>query len=215
LLRIAHNSGDWPADLDECRHDALWPLPSGFLEVALARLGLPQALAVLRSPVIPSPPKIDGMRDLRTATLAPGARFMLAAVALALFGLLSMHGWGSHTLGHSVATAPATSTVAMDDGHTAHSQIAVMGDHTSRADGGQPGGAASTREDGTPGGDHGASLLGLCLAVLSAMLLGIGLLLARRKIRIPRPLLPAWPPSVFVGRNCDPPDLLQLCVIRC
>ena len=140
---------------------------------------------------------------------------MLTAVALALFGLLSMHGWGSHTSGHSMATAPATSTVAMNSGHTAHSQMSVEGDHTSLAIASRARAAASTGGAEMPGGDHGASLLGLCLAVLTALLVGIGLLLARRRVRMPRPLLPAWSLSVFIGRDRDPPDLLQLCVIRC
>ena len=140
---------------------------------------------------------------------------MLAAVALALFGLLSMHGWGSHTPGHDMAATSATSTVSMDGGHTSHSQMAVAGDHTARAGGDQARGSASTGGDETPGGDHGASLLGLCLAVLTALLVGIGLLLARRSARVPRPLLPTWPHSVYIGRDRDPPDLLQLCVIRC
>lgn len=140
---------------------------------------------------------------------------MLAAVALALFGLLSMHGWGSHTPGHTVAMAPATSAVTIAFGHPTHSQVTVVDHDKSHADGDKSLGAASTQGDQTPGGDHGASLLGLCLAVLSALLLGIGLLLARRKVRIPRPLLPTWPNSVLIGRDRDPPDLLQLCVIRC
>lgn len=36
------------------------------------------------------------MQYFRTATRTRGARLALAAVAVALFGLLSMHGWGSH-----------------------------------------------------------------------------------------------------------------------
>lgn len=140
---------------------------------------------------------------------------MLAAVALALFGLLSMHGWGSHTPGQDMAATSATSTVSMDGGHTPHSQMSVEGDHTSLAIANQARAAASTGGAEMPGGDHGASLLGLCLAVLTALLVGIGLLLARRRVRIPRPLLPTWPLSVFIGRDRDPPELLQLCVIRC
>jgi len=42
------------------------------------------------------------MRDVRTATRAPGARLALVAVAVALFDLMSMHGWGTHTGAHSL-----------------------------------------------------------------------------------------------------------------
>lgn len=141
---------------------------------------------------------------------------MLAAVALALFGLLSMHGWGSHASGHTVATPPATSAAAADSGHAAaHGQMAGTDGPASEADGGGSLGSASVGGQGKPGGDHGAGLLGLCLAVLSALLLGIALLLARPSVPIATWLLPTWPHPVFIGRYRDPPDLLRLCVIRC
>lgn len=140
---------------------------------------------------------------------------MLAAVALALFGLLSMHGWGSHTRGHGMAMAPATSTVTMNSGHSTQKQTAEMDDHTPRADGDQSRGAASAGGDEMPGGGRGAWLLGLCLAVITALLLGFALLLARRRVCVRRLLLPTWPHWVPLGRDRDPPDRLQLRVIRC
>ncbi len=165
-------------------------------------------------PAEPTLPKIVGMRDLRAPTWAPGARFMLAAVALALFGLLSMHGWGSHAGGHAMAVAPASGAVAMDTAH-GHGHV-TMTDHGSTtsharaADGSAPAGMQEN-----PDGEPGTSLMGLCLAVLCGLLLGIALLLARRGIRVPRGLLHTWPHAVCVGGDRDPPDLLQLCVIRC
>lgn len=66
-----------------------------------------------------------------------------------------------------------------------------------------------------PDGESGAGLLGLCLAVLAGLLLGIALLLARRGFPGPRTLLPAWQPPVFIGRDREPPGLRTLRVIRC
>lgn len=51
--------------------------------------------------------------------------------------------------------------------------------------------------------------------MLAGLLLGIALLLGRRGVRIPRTLLPAWQPLLFIGRDRDPPDLRMLCGIRC
>lgn len=75
-----------------------------------------------------------------------------------------------------------------------------------------PGGATGSQ---VPGGDGGGSILGLCLAILTGLILGFALLLARRGIRVLRHLVPTWSTPVLYGRDRDPPDLLQLCVIRC
>lgn len=129
---------------------------------------------------------------------------MLAAVSLALFGLLSMHGWGSHAGGHTTAMPTADGAVAMESAPiTGHDHRTMTAE----------GSAVGTQEK--PDGDPGTSLLSMCLAVLAGFLLGIALLLAVRGIRIPRWLLPTWPHPVFAGRDRDPPDLLQLSVIRC
>lgn len=140
---------------------------------------------------------------------------MLSAVAVALFGLLSMHGWGSHTPGHTMATAPAANAAAVAPGHAADHRMPTTHDRASVADGDDSPGAVSPGDREKPGGDPGTGLLGLCLAVLCALLLGIALLLARRGLRIPRWQLPTCQHAVFIGRDRDPPDLLQLCVIRC
>lgn len=41
-------------------------------------------------------PRIDIVRDSRRIATTRRARFLLVAVAAALFGPLSMHGWGTH-----------------------------------------------------------------------------------------------------------------------
>ena len=159
------------------------------------------------------------MRDQRTPPRALGARLALAAVALALFGLLSMHGWGSHAGRHpmettpqSMGTAPQGATPLGPSAHHGHAAPydaqGPVGDETAGSS--APGGGSRG-----PGGDEGAGLLGLCLAVLAGLVLGTALLLAGRGIRPPRSLLQAWPHPVLVGRDRDPPDLRDLCVIRC
>ena len=64
-------------------------------------------------------------------------------------------------------------------------------------------------------GESGAGMVGLCLALLAGLVLGTAFLLARRGIRFPRALLPAWHLPVFIGRDRGPPGLSELCVIRC
>lgn len=131
------------------------------------------------------------MRDLRTQVWAPGARVMLAAVALALFGLLSMHGWGSHAGGHAMAMAPASSAVSTDSGQAGdHGHTAMSNPSSNDLDWRPADGPARTGGHEKPDGDPGDSLLGLCLAILCGLLLGLALLSARRGIRIPHWLLP-------------------------
>lgn len=155
------------------------------------------------------------MQELRAPTGTGGARYALAAVGVALFGLLSMHGWGSHTGTHSLGVTPHGVDVTM-----ASSTVGTLGNYASTASESavseqivavDPAGKDS--ED--PDRESGAGLLGLCLAVLAGLLLGIALLLARPRIRIPRTLLPGWRSPVFIGRDRDPPSLRMLCVIRC
>ena len=160
--------------------------------------------------------KIGGMRDLRAPAGTRGARYALAAVAVALFGVLSMHGWGSHTGAHSMGAAPQSASVRIAAsgpvGHSHSAPAPIERDTYEQIAAGHSAGSGSEE----PVGESGAGLLGLCLAVLAGvLLLGIALLLARRGVRIPRTLLPAWRPLLFIGRDRDPPDLRMLCVIRC
>ncbi|MFE6648968.1 DUF6153 family protein [Nocardioides sp. NPDC057772] len=153
------------------------------------------------------------MQDLRTASQTRGTRLALAAVAVALFGLLSMHGWGSHAGAHSMGATPQSPDVMMSAGHDGpHAPAGIAGDDSVSAESGSA--AADDLPQG-PLGDGGGSFLGLCLAVLTGLILGFALLLVRRNIRILRRLVPTWPNPVRYGRDRDPPDLLQLCVIRC
>lgn len=154
------------------------------------------------------------MRDLRARAGTCGARYALAAVTVALFGLLSMHGWGSHTDAHSMRAAPPSASfllAASDPGGHGHSGPAANEpDASAQVVAGHPAGMDSDE----PVGESGAGLLGLCLAVLATLLLGVALLLTRRSVRVPRTLLPAWPSPVFVGQDRDPPGLHVLCVNR-
>ncbi|MAO81220.1 MAG: hypothetical protein CMH82_11285 [Nocardioides sp.] len=153
------------------------------------------------------------MLDLRTATRASGARLALAAVAVALFGLMSMHGWGSHTGAHLATPLPASSNMTAAWHDRAHGHTPVTGDD-----------ALAVKTSSEPTSDHptpapdgggGGGLLELCLAILAGFLLGVALLWGRRCIRLARGTLQRWSLPVFIGRDRDPPDLRRLCVIRC
>lgn len=153
------------------------------------------------------------MRDLRTATRAPGARLALAAVAVALFGLMSMHGWGSHTGAHLATPLPGPSDMTAASHDRAHGDAPATGDATLAMDGSsQP---TSGHPTEAPDGDDGGGLAELCLAILAGFLLGVALLLGRRRILLARGTLQRWSHPVFIGRDRDPPDLRRLCVIRC
>lgn len=160
-------------------------------------------------------PKIELMQDLRAPTGTRGPRYALVAVAVALFGLLSMHGWGSHTGAHSVgATSQSAIAMIAASGAISHDHSGPAANEPDTSEpivAGHPAGMSSEE----PVDENGAGLLGLCLAVLAGLVLGIALLLVRRGVRIPRTLLPAWQPRLFIGRDRDPPSLGMLCVIRC
>jgi hypothetical protein len=155
------------------------------------------------------------MQGLRRPALERGPSYALAAVTITLFGLLSMHGWGSHTGAHSMRATPESANIMIAGGTPIHhdysGRAATAPDTSGQIVAGHPGGMDS----GKPVGESGAGVFGLCLAVLAGLLLGIALVLERRGVRIPRTLLPAWQPLLFMGRDRDPPDLGMLCVIRC
>lgn len=135
-----------------------------------------------------------------------GTRLALVAVAVALFGLLSMHGWGSHAGAHPMGAGSQGAMPVMNQ-VGADAPTSVAGDGSN--------GSVTSRPTQAPDGDEGGGLLGLCLAFLTGLILGVALTLARRGVRILSSLLPTWPSPVLYGRDRDPPDLLRLCVIRC
>jgi hypothetical protein len=155
------------------------------------------------------------MLELRRPASVRGPRYALAAVAIALFGLLSMHGWGSHTGTHSMRAMPESANVMIA------ASDPIWHDHSGR-DASAPdiseqivAGHVAGWDSGEPVSESGVGAFGLCLAVLAGLLLGIALLLERRGVRIPRTLQPTWQFPLFIGRDRDPPDLGMLCVIRC
>lgn len=93
-----------------------------------------------------------------------------------------------------------------------HALAGIAGDGSASAESGS---TAADSHPQAPHGDGGGSFLGLCLAILTGLILGFALLLARRNIRFLRRLNPTWPNPFLYGRDRDPPDLFQLCVIRC
>lgn len=133
--------------------------------------------------------------------------------ALALFGLLAMHGWGTHAgmhVGMNHGSIPDAPHSAED--HAAGTEKVPAG-LSMRA-------AALNRaaDCGSACGGSGSARIGLialCLAVLGALGLAVVLLLLRRRIPKPRSMLPTRRRPVIVSRDRDPPDLLRLCVIRC
>lgn len=132
------------------------------------------------------------MPGLRGRSGPVGAGTTLAVVSLALFALLSMHGWGSHDGAHQPGSAVIDAVSA-----TQHSA-----DHPSPMD---------AESDG-PGG---ALLMELCLAVLAGPMLGIALLFARRGGRMPRTVLTGWPPPLSAPRLRSRPGWSLHCEVRC
>ena len=154
------------------------------------------------------------MRNLRTITGTPGARDALTAVALALFGLLVMHGSGIHA--HSTGATPDGENALVTSPHAGphgHAERAATEAASGYAAGGVPEGGDLRATE--PAGDQGTGVLGFCLAALAGVLVGVTLLRRRRGARIPRTLLPAWTHAVVEGGDRDPPEPLRLCVIRC
>jgi hypothetical protein len=161
-------------------------------------------------------PRIKIVRELRSIVGTSRGRYALVVAAVALFGLLSMHGWGTHAGTYSeMSHAPAHVALGHGDEHaftlaTSHGGQAV-------------GDAAAMHADtvgchngcGGSGSDGGLGLVGLCLAVLGGLVLAFALLLLRRCIPLLRTMLPSFQHPILLSRERDPPDLLRLCVIRC
>jgi hypothetical protein len=130
-----------------------------------------------------------------------------------MFGLLSMHGWGTHAGMHPVGTAP--------DGVNTMVGMAEAGAHghegrtANVVDEPLVGPTHRTTGHGDGPGNDAVGMLALCLAVLGGLLWCLTLFLLRRGIPTLRTLLPVWTRPAFPRRDRDPPDLLLLCMIRC
>jgi hypothetical protein len=158
------------------------------------------------------------VRNLRSIAWTPGARYALAVVALALFGLLSMHGWGTHA-GMHVETSQSPDHVALvhGDGHASAAE-APHPSQVAGSAGAMDADAVGCKGDCSGSGSGsggGIGLVGLCLAALGGLVLALALLLLRRCIPLLGTMLPSVRHPVLLSRDRDPPDLLRLCVIRC
>ncbi len=158
-------------------------------------------------------PSIDVVWNRRSIAATSRARCALVVAALALFGLLSMHGWGTHA-GMHAETSHTPAHAALPHGDDNGSVLATS--HRGQAAGHATGMGADTIscDNGCDGSD-GMGLIGLCLAVLGGLVLGLALLLLRRRIPLTRTMLPTFQHPILLSRERDPPDLLRLCVIRC
>lgn len=138
-----------------------------------------------------------------------GRRAALIAVAVALFALLSMHGWGTH----AVHPIPRTAEAASTHDHEHGSPPSRSDREPASTDAGPAHASAGT------GGDiddpHGAGALALCLAILAGLLFSVLLLAAGQGIQVPASLLPGQCRPVRSARDRDPPDLIRLGIVRC
>ena len=148
-------------------------------------------------------------RALRRSRLHTAGR--LAALLVALLGLFAMHGLADHgSTGHGsmpgMTSQPVTPVAVVDDHAVDH--VADSG----RADSASP---AVSSQSGDGHGEMG--LLGLCLAIVGALLVfGAGVLL-RWSRRLAASLCPAFRQLAAWARARDPapPDLTLLCIQRC
>lgn len=129
---------------------------------------------------------------------------VFVAAGVALFALFAMHGLGTHgTAGHAAAVTPEQHAAP---GATSYASSA--GENSANA-----AGQSEPRPNDAPG--HSSWMLGLCLAVLAGLLLGLSLLRGRCRVTLPDSLLPRFDLPQLLTRDRDPPDPLRLCVIRC
>jgi len=148
------------------------------------------------------------VQNLRGITGAAGKRHALLVAVLALFGLLSMHGWGTHAGMHPEPSHNATHALTPMDAvshHAGTTDSATVAGHDD----------AVCNECNGSGSGSGMELIVLCLAVLGTFVLALVLLLLRRGVRLLSATEPVWRPIALFSRDRDPPDLLRLCVIRC
>lgn len=166
--------------------------------------------------------RIVVVRNIRAVAGARGVRFALLVSVVALFGILSMHGWGIHASPHAgthagpqVQDLDRLDDPMLQDGSGVFPASARV-NHERAAHGGH----ATTGDlavcEADCGSGHGSwGMAGMCLAVIGALLLGLGLLFLGRAVPRPPSLAHATRYLVAISRERDPPDLFVLSVIRC
>ncbi len=134
--------------------------------------------------------------------------------ALALFGLIAMHGLPLTPTAALAATpageshhAVASDAVAVDMGHAHHSATAMPLAPVTPV--------AATSDDAGSTAPHAHSVWHLCLAVLVAVA-GLGLAASvGRRITDLMPRARGRLVRVLESRALDPPSLMGLCLLRC
>lgn len=127
----------------------------------------------------------------------------LLLVMAAFVGLFAMHGLGDHGTMHQELSAPMAA-IASTDSHAGH--VSMRGD---------PGVTGHVRI--TAPASDGASMAGLCIAVLGGAILALAWLRSRVPLRVVR----RWPYRssadlrATVLRDRDPPCLFELSIQRC
>ena len=161
-------------------------------------------------------PSIRIVRNLRNIAGTSRARYALGVAALALFGLLSMHGWGTHAGMHAETShSPAHGALPHDHDHASVLTTSHPGQVASEAAAMEADKVGCDNGCDGSGSGGGMGMVGLCLAVLGGLVLGLALMLLRRRIPLLRTMLPTFHHPILLSRERDPPDLLRLCVIRC
>lgn len=160
-------------------------------------------------------PSIKIVRNRQGITGTPTARYALVVAVLALFGLLSMHGWGTHAGMHHEASHSPTHVALLHNDHTSVLAAPHIGREASDAAAMDADRVSCDDNCGGSGSGSGMGPVGLCLAILGGLLLALGLLLLRRCIPLLRTRLPMARHLILLSRERDPPDLFRLCVIRC
>lgn len=132
--------------------------------------------------------RCGAMQATRTIDTKPRKRVAFAAAGLALFGMLAMHGWGTHgSASDSSTAAPEMSAVNASTYAVSADDVHVTAVHS------------EPRSDDPP--SHSTWLLGLCLVVLTGLLLGFALPLGRHRVALPDTMLPRFvqPPLLVLS----------------
>lgn len=145
---------------------------------------------------------VSGVRLQPIGTSVGRVLVMIAALA----GLFAMHGLSDHGMGGPDAVVKAGMSRPMTHASDAVTMAGQVSGMAAEAPGRQP-----------MRNDHGMGLVGLCLAVLVAVLL-IGLSVWRRGLRPLSVWRLHWRPNRMVVTRrgpLRPPDLLALSIQRC